>query len=492
MPNAEKREYENPIAEQSDDSEDEESSQDEEGSSEDRTAIEDNAISTSVLQFPVPMPNTELNQIYIRGCYDRIYDEYIRKCKNTLIIGNPGIGKSYFTLYVAYRLLADYPTASILYGSGFDGYYIYKCGRDVRRMTPPTDPLPYVDYYVFDCGQSKSAVLLDVLTAGSSKKSIVCSSPDKRKYKDYYKGCIVAGTRGPVSVRICMPTWTWDEVAFCSQHLYNIIPMPIVKKRFNVWGGIARQIFRFYIQDDDEEMLLGKIRATDIQGVLSVVNADIPVTSISSDILHAHPKEGNYASVVTKFASQFAAQRVYEKLERTSHASVISTMSAAANHPCLRGVYGLMFESYCHSQLPSERFQMKSLASAGGSETLELHRECRFFGKLQEIISLSETKRNEYYFIPKVSNFPAVDAIAPPGMVFQMTVSHDYSVKRKYLLKIKKALQCSSLKLCFVVPEDIYAQFPQQKYLNEDNKVCEYKMDWVTQWAVCVPIKTNV
>ena len=484
MPNAEKREYENPIAEESDESEDEESSKDEEGSSENRIVIEDKAISTSVLQFPVPMPNTDLNQIYIRGCYDRIYDEYIQKCKNTLIIGNPGIGKSYFTFYVAYRLLADYPTASILYGSAFTGYFIYKCGRDVRRLNP-ADLLPYVDYYIFDCGQSTSNVLLDNITAGSSKKSIVCSSPDERNYKDYYKGCIVAAA-SPISRRIYMPIWTWDEVAFCSRHLYDKIPMCSVEKRFNVWGGIAQQIFRPYIEDDDEEEIFsGKIRVTDIQGVLSVVNVNTPVTTIPSQILHAHPKEGNYGSVVTKFASRFAAQCVYEQLERMSHASVITTMSAAAN-PYLRG---MMFELYCHSQLPSERFQMKSLPSAGKSETLELHRERQFFGKLQEI--MSKTRRNEYYFIPKVPNYPAVDAIAPPDMVFQMTVSHNHSVKRKYLLKIKKALQCSSLKLYFVVPEDIYAQFPQQKYLNKDNKVCPYKMNWVTQWAVCVPIKTN-
>ena len=489
MHHAEKREYQNPIADESDDSEDEGSSEDEEGSSEDRTVIEDKSISTSVLHFPVPVPNTDLNQIYIRGCYDRIYDEYIQKYKNTLIIGNPGVGKTYFSFYAVYRLLADHPTASIFYGSAYSGYFICMCGGEVQELDPYK--LQCFDYYVFDCGQSESKFLPHVFNAGSSTKSIVCSSPDMENYKDYYKGCIVAAAAVSESVQIYMPIWTWDEVAFCNRYVHNNVSMPLVEERFNVWGGIARQIFRPNIIGlNDKEMLSAKIKSTDIQGTLSLVNTETPITMISSQILHAHPKEGNYASVVTKFASQFAAQCVYEKLENTSYASVITTMSAAADRPCLHAVYGRIFESYCHKQLPSEQFKMKSLLPARKSETLALHRERRFFSKLQEIMSV--TTRNDYYFIPEVSNFPTVNAIAPPDMLFQMTVSLDHSVKRKYLLKIKKALQCSSLNLYFVVPENIYEQFPQQKYFNENNQVCKYQMDWVTQWAVCVPIKTNV
>jgi hypothetical protein len=45
--------------------------------------------------------------IFIRECYGKLYDLAREEKKNTFILGNPGVGKSLFRLYVAHRQLND-------------------------------------------------------------------------------------------------------------------------------------------------------------------------------------------------------------------------------------------------------------------------------------------------------------------------------------------------------------------------------------------------
>ena len=49
------------------------------------------------LEFPVP--NTSYGKmVYIKEAYTEIYEKHIEKCEHTLIIGNLGIGKSFFAI----------------------------------------------------------------------------------------------------------------------------------------------------------------------------------------------------------------------------------------------------------------------------------------------------------------------------------------------------------------------------------------------------------
>ena len=95
------------------------------------------------------------------------------------------------------------------------------------------------------------------------------------------------------------------EIAFCNQHLCSRIQKSMVQKRFNVWGGIPRHIFLLGSDDDDdgEITLKAKVMSSDIKEIISVVNIDTPISTVSSQILHAHPEKGNYRFVATKFVT---------------------------------------------------------------------------------------------------------------------------------------------------------------------------------------------
>ena len=58
------------------------------------------------------------SKIFLRNCYEDLYHLILEeKGRNILITGNPGVGKSYFSLYVMYRLLCEKKDCKIWYES---------------------------------------------------------------------------------------------------------------------------------------------------------------------------------------------------------------------------------------------------------------------------------------------------------------------------------------------------------------------------------------
>jgi hypothetical protein len=55
--------------------------------------------------------NPEHGRVYVRRCYVALFDELVKLIQkrkfNAMITGNPGIGKSYFYLYVIFRFIKD-------------------------------------------------------------------------------------------------------------------------------------------------------------------------------------------------------------------------------------------------------------------------------------------------------------------------------------------------------------------------------------------------
>jgi hypothetical protein len=62
-------------------------------------------------EFP-PMVNRnwKCKKVFVRECYRSFFDSFVKELKNecgfnAMVTGNPGVGKSYFYLYVIYRFL---------------------------------------------------------------------------------------------------------------------------------------------------------------------------------------------------------------------------------------------------------------------------------------------------------------------------------------------------------------------------------------------------
>ena len=446
--------------------------------------------STSLLVFSDVIPHHDTNnQLYIRQAYIDIYEMYIEKNDFILVSGTPGVGKTIFSFYVLYRLLKAVPDASVLYASAKGNYAVYLEGDNVVVADNQEQFRECATYYMFDCGDG-SKMQIDIGATSASRKTIVFSSPNKKHYKEYEKSFIYSCERKGVIVY--MPTWSLMELQFCRRHLFSCITSEGLERRYNLWGGVPRAIFN--ISESNGERLLRGLIVTnslkDITRLATSIHAS-QFDSVSHRILHLHVEQDkdrvNYEDPVVIFASKWVAQQVYDQAECESVLSLTNVMSNAAKHTPLQGLCGQIFESFCHTQLSSGRtFTVKSLTS---ETTIPKVWKCSKRDTFRDLME-AELSENIYY-VPENPNFESVDAVVPPDTAVQITVSLKHPVKMHGLQYVKDALGCQELKLYFAVPENIYESFQKQPYHTQKGKEWKKKVIGISQWAVCVPIKTQ-
>lgn len=164
-----------------------------------------------------------------------------------LITGTPGVGKTVSVivwLYLALRgelkmsfkhVIADLKTGCILLSQTGTGTWIEEwCDRGIlnTRGFPNADEV----LYLYDATHHTVPFLLPYC-------SVVFSSPNLSHFKEFISIDIV------LRVIYFTPLWQWDEV----EALYNIstslqmrAPLSDIKKLFDIWGGLPRQIFADY------------------------------------------------------------------------------------------------------------------------------------------------------------------------------------------------------------------------------------------------------
>ena len=196
-----------------------------------------------ILELAEAHPGSRSKFVYVRKAYTDIYENYIKDYEHILITGNPGTGKTFFLVYVAYKILQDYPEYSIVCGhfSMPSDRVVHLKGNEARSLS--FRPLSEESYcYLYDCGSDSK---LNLSLAQNATKSIIFSSPDKENYKSYYKQCIQnSASTGQGSIVVYMPTWSWDELKFCQKHIHKHINDDELNGRFALWGGIARAVFQ--------------------------------------------------------------------------------------------------------------------------------------------------------------------------------------------------------------------------------------------------------
>ena len=439
--------------------------------------------STRFLSFSDELQPIGLKKVYVRQAYIDIYDKYIKDNKFVLVCGNPGIGKSVFLFYVVRRLLDDHPRAKIVYEESGSSYRVYLTEDEVQFVK--LDQLDKASYYLFDCRSPRHTV--DINIARRSEKTIVMSSPAKQNYKSFEKDCVFS-TLGR-GVKLYMPIWTWEEVRFCGDHLWNEpLSQEVLERRFDVWGGVPRMLFRMPLDDKSADHLVNNaISHCNPSMVLKLAKEPYSgeFDDVSHRILHMHVVGDDYRVVAVKFATDKVAQGVFDRLMMDYKSAFFDFMEYAAGKSLYATVYGQLFESFCHSKLCSgEQFDVKSLEPGGEMKRLSWEGDTRVFKELDEVDGSTDK-----YFVPNKRNFIAVDSILPPDLAFQMTVSTTHPVIRHGLTLVKKLLQCAKLNLYFVVPKEIYDEFKKQPYHTHKKKVYKNAVTDVSQWAVCVNIQ---
>lgn len=202
---------------------------------------------------------------------------------------------------------------------------------------------------------------------------------------------------------------------------------------------------------------------------------------VSHRVLHfrADDKFGQEGFV---FASEYVAQRVYEKRCRNFVSRVEQLLAASAGQPSLAALRGKSFEQHAHSVLSQGgEFQAQRLIEGHKGSVAGALRDnfASISGRVhlprRKIVAFNEDGEVSNYnnvmnMQPVSSNFMSVDAMAKPNELFQMTVALVHPCKQEELRKALNMLgNPVQPRLYFVAPTDVFSEFKYQDDLNSQS-----------------------
>ncbi|ETI30206.1 hypothetical protein F443_22676, partial [Phytophthora nicotianae P1569] len=445
------------------------------------------------------------SRIYIRHCYpalwelclERIHDEKTNT-PHLVILGNPGIGKTFFGFVIL--LLLARAGETVVYESGglkkrflFTHTVVAQGSQEdfVRILDQPTT------YYIVDA----------VKPAYYPAKTILLTSPRRSIWYAFNK----------TNCQSCyMPVWSLKEILQCRELIYSTTPEAVVQDCFRRWGGIARYVLRF-AQVGNQQVLLEK--AMDIVDLDWLVNAcgqlDANDAQVSRRLLHYRVSR-TFDNEYFVFASKYVQQAVYKRLYEKDKRKLLEFISASDGVGALAVLRGHLFEGHVHSVLPrGGTFQVRplvdndeayddedddimedewdgededaddgmnsdddvameectavALVDDGASTVISFRRSEKavVFNHSNEIVAAANTS----YLQPAVKNYQSVDAIIKPDILFQVTGAHKHPCKQKGLHDVLKLLgNPAAPRLYFVLPPDRFADFKYQRYLDSKRK----------------------
>lgn len=457
-------------------------------------------VENQMLSFPTEFRN--IKEIFVRDAFDDLYNRYISQRHYVLVTGNPGTGKSYFSLYVLYRLRKERSDLVIVYVSAPSDIVVLFNGDTVSVANDEKELSFWLDkedtIYLFDAGTQGARI-----PRVKKSKTIVFSSPSRSNYHDFYKECIIsAGGK-----MVYMPIWSWDEInKLC---VMKNFPSDKAKERFDHWGGIARSIFHPVEECDALEYadLDGAIHHCSPEKIiglaLTLKGGDIKLHShkvLHMDVRNELPDGSlDYTTPVIYFASKYVSKRVFDKFTADTRKALINIINDS-KHGLVSGIRGQLFECFAHCRFVNHdaEYDVKCLEPAHSMFNQVTKQK---FGKLietplQNVAALASQKDQEgVYLKPVQQNFESLDAIIPPRVGIQMTVASSHPVKIVGLQKVIKALGCTEQEkftLYFVVPRDAFDDYKKQRYHDntkgQKDGIKKATEEIIEQWVLCMDL----
>ena len=427
------------------------------------------------------------SKLYVRQAYIDLHELIHRTYsdRQALIIGNPGIGKSFFCLYELYRLLKKLIDEKnggwVVYDNIPLGLFmILSADRIVysgdRRCVSNAE-LGTNSYYLYDAGtkRNKSPFIMGA-------KTIVFSLLAKQNYCDYVKTYEI----GHKLVSLYMPIWNLDEINAITHMYHN--PNPI--KQFEIWGGVPRKVF----SDAKPDKMDRAIASCNLEEVSKVFNFT-STGDFSHCLLHLTVDPADYTTASVRFASQYVKDKYCESYEDHSHSLLARLLEIRP--VSLRNVeFGRLFELFAYRCIScGGTFPVRSLeVEEGVCQTISLPSEMRVV-QFHSVDDLDKFKQStdSIFFIPMSKTFASFDYLCicdGRKIGFQMTVGSSHPIQEEMLKSCMEALDAmDDFEFYFVVPENVYPEFKKQMYVSTKGKKTALEQNYcVHQYALNVDL----
>lgn len=193
---------------------------------------------------PLRFEGKPTNQLIVRDCYGALFDEIwasLQRVRSVFVIGTPGVGKTTFRNYVAWRLLqlfAGQPVAIVMAKGGVSGVNVMcSSGTDfwVEDWRNVNDLMQQKEDQNFQLGKNffvladiSSGQVGNILTVFAGL--IAFTSPDENAWKEHSKqDCVL----------LLMPLWKEEELLARQ----STVPGVDFSKRYIKFGGVVRAVW---------------------------------------------------------------------------------------------------------------------------------------------------------------------------------------------------------------------------------------------------------
>ncbi|KAG2769611.1 hypothetical protein Pcac1_g19080 [Phytophthora cactorum] len=413
------------------------------------------------LEFPALLPLTERQKLYVRCSYKSIAAQALSKVdpnrrKYAVITGTPGIGKSVFVYYVMWRLIKDKKRVLFITRQPpiyFDGSTIHECKQlpysgnqqfwspDLWCLVDSVDPTNVAGMPIECC-------------------SVLLSSTPRRDCISEFKKL------APTPDVFYMPLWTKEELA-------TIAPMyphaaAVWENRFECLGGVPRLVLQD-IETDPQAWLMSACNSCSLDDCIMLVSIYSEInskTKIAQILIHIHSQEP-YREYKVVYASDLAMQLIVRTKWRLDRAKLQSLLGSSDGNPLAQSLCGYIFELYSmdlleqggtfvYRKLLSDKSKRKRGTPADGTIDIPRSSQPRQIAERVEVGQLA----NQLY-VPRTSNYAAIDAWMPQFGGFQMTVEKTHDIKGGAADDLAK-LGPNGNRLFFLLPPLYYKTFTKK------------------------------
>eukprot|EP00644_Phytophthora_capsici_P018323 jgi/Phyca11/131973/e_gw1.125.9.1 len=243
------------------------------------------------------------SRIYIRHCYPRLWQVCLKmindEAMNTphlVILGNPGIGKTYFG-YVILWLLARSGNTVVYESRVCHRRFLFS--QDMVVQGSKKDFIEILEqtttYYVVDGVEPRYY----------SAKTILLTSPQREVWYEFNKD----------DCRSCyMPVWSRDEVLTCRELMYSDIPESVVQDCFRRWGGIPRYVLHYATAGGRQQWLEKAMENITLDSLMDACGDLYENPSEESLHLLHYRVTKEFNTDYFDFASQYVLEEVYRRL----------------------------------------------------------------------------------------------------------------------------------------------------------------------------------
>ncbi len=461
------------------------------------------------------------NGIYIRNCYESLYEEINQYGSDSVVIGNPGIGKTFFGYFMIYKFLKD--KISFLFEPNTKDCLCYYFNGTTQEILASS----ISDFSrMKDINNRKIFYLVDGHAAPyNAFKTVLICSPRKEYYSNICKGA---------ARFLYMPIWKYDCINICKNQFFPDLDQDIVNELFKRWGGVPRYVLNipndFLKYELDSKLspnsnksimttndkiiyLLEKQLKQSIEesNLISIKRFEGILTSnedVSNRILHIIVEENDFLSKSIQFASQYVARLIYRHLQSIDKIALKQELVNYFNDKeCNRRQrIDKIFENFVHDFISNfeKTVLIRHLESNNQMQNFELKLD-KCISKLDEenfknfdefknlIHSFNNQEFNRIYYLPNDS-FPTFDSIVldkqnkleKKCQIFNMTTGsrHDFKYSSliqeifEYLLQEKFKIE-----FYYAVPEINFKHFhkPQIAFSIERDDKSDEKQNEETE-----------